>query len=893
MTSGGEVDSWELIQQKTFTRWVNSHVKKHGIEIQDLLKDLESGVVLCTLYEAISDEALGKYTVEPRNQFQKIANMDLVLKKINQFVKDVGIKVSYSSKQIMDGERRSILGMIWCLIHKFQIQGISESELSAKEGLLLWCQKATKDGKYKEFGVDIKNFSTSWRDGLAFCALIHRYRPDLINLASLDKSDAIGNLNLAFDIAQRELDILKLLDAEDLVNEIPDDKSVMTYLTGYWKKLSASDRAQKWGKKIGKIANKQKEILEMEQQYETSATQVNERIQQHRALFSDKSFEQSCASLQKALARREEYLQAQKTIPEIEKDISDLDILLGGIRVKQKSAPRFGNVFEPVPALSADATRAHMNELYQLQEEYDLALRDHIGKMKTAEQLIQKFENRTEKISEWANERIHVLNADADEVRKCSNKVELAAKLQVYDNTFTPEVLAVERSLSVAESLSVDVSHTGHESSESIQQILEQNRQMIESVKQAGQMLRDAIQNNITRIDHIVTESLRMSQNLEVLKLFLDDVCLSISEPVSSSQNVRDVQVMRQSLLELETELNSKLDLLTEAQSIHSTLSSDELYVPGEHRYSKYQISDIELQVSDVQQLIAQRKTLLDEAEVTHQQIEDALSDFEHSVQSFTKFQQEQREKISELALSNSKGSVNLEKMKDLLHEVQGVAQDILKQNDEHYQRLVHLIQVAESMDIVERMKTTQFEISSNYDTLNQYVEKIVENVQQQVFSAEQAASGSASSFTDEEMNDVREVFVHFDKDRDGALTKIDFKGACGALGEDIEESALDSIFEQYASQPELITFDEFVKYMHQVIAKQQGESKEDIIEAFKQLAKTSEGGITEADLRSVMDAEDVEFLMSQMRQNGDGTYDYQSFIHDTFGDIAPPTPVK
>jgi len=68
------------------------------------------------------------------------------------------------------------------------------------------------DDRYK--GVKIENFSTSWRNGLGFNALIHAHRPDLINYEALNPADHIGNLNNAFNVAEDKLGIIRLLDAE-------------------------------------------------------------------------------------------------------------------------------------------------------------------------------------------------------------------------------------------------------------------------------------------------------------------------------------------------------------------------------------------------------------------------------------------------------------------------------------------------------------------------------------------------------------------------------------------------------------------------------------------------------------------------------------------------------
>uniref|UniRef100_A0A8K9UKY4 Actinin alpha 3b n=1 Tax=Oncorhynchus mykiss TaxID=8022 RepID=A0A8K9UKY4_ONCMY len=198
--------AWEKQQRKTFTAWCNSHLRKAGTQIENIEDDFRNGLKLMLLLEVISGERLPKPD-KGKMRFHKIANVNKAL----DFICSKGVKlVSIGAEEIVDGNTKMTLGMIWTIILRFAIQDISVEETSAKEGLLLWCQRKT--APYRN--VNVQNFHISWKDGLALCALIHRHRPDLIDYSKLKKDDPIGNLNTAFEVAEKYLDIPKMLDAE-------------------------------------------------------------------------------------------------------------------------------------------------------------------------------------------------------------------------------------------------------------------------------------------------------------------------------------------------------------------------------------------------------------------------------------------------------------------------------------------------------------------------------------------------------------------------------------------------------------------------------------------------------------------------------------------------------
>uniref|UniRef100_A0A1I7X9L2 Spectrin beta chain n=1 Tax=Heterorhabditis bacteriophora TaxID=37862 RepID=A0A1I7X9L2_HETBA len=249
------------------------------LEIADLFVDVGDGVLLMKLLEIISGEKLGKPN-RGRMRVQKIENLNKVL----DFLKRKKIQLeNIGAEDILDRNERLILGLIWTIILRFQIDTIvieDEEERGerkhAKDALLLWCQRKTAG----YLNVRVENFTTSWRNGLAFNALIHSHRyffqmfslqefflhhffchdelylrPDLFNYNSLNPNDHIANLNNAFDVAERKLEIARLLDAEDVDTARPDEKSIITYVSLYYHHFTELTGARRVANIVGKLIN--------------------------------------------------------------------------------------------------------------------------------------------------------------------------------------------------------------------------------------------------------------------------------------------------------------------------------------------------------------------------------------------------------------------------------------------------------------------------------------------------------------------------------------------------------------------------------------------------------------------------------------------------------------
>ncbi|XP_077395269.1 uncharacterized protein clmna isoform X3 [Festucalex cinctus] len=256
----------EVVQKRTFTRWMNLHLKKCNppIEVQDLFQDIQDGRILMALLGELSGcKLLHGFKKSPHRIF-RLNNIAKVL----SFLEERNVKlVSIDAADVVDGNSSIILGLIWNIILFFQIKELTgtlrrqfpstsslssihtSSDLSncstsltgghmvttttrehskALKKLLQWVQKQTH-----KYGVTIQDFGESWRSGLAFLAVIKSIDPSLVDMRKALLRSARENLEDAFRIAHYILGIPRLLEPEDVTISTPDEQSIITYISQF------------------------------------------------------------------------------------------------------------------------------------------------------------------------------------------------------------------------------------------------------------------------------------------------------------------------------------------------------------------------------------------------------------------------------------------------------------------------------------------------------------------------------------------------------------------------------------------------------------------------------------------------------------------------------------
>ncbi|KAE8601558.1 hypothetical protein XENTR_v10013716 [Xenopus tropicalis] len=228
-------DEHNDVQKKTFTKWINARFSKSDkAPVKDLFVDLKDGRKLLDLLEGLTGTTLPKERGSTR--VHALNNVNRVLQILHQNNVEL---VNIGGTDIVDGNHKLTLGLIWSIILHWQVKDVMKAimanlqQTNSEKILLSWVRQSTRH--YNQ--VNVLNFTTSWTDGLAFNALLHRHKPDLFSWEKVVTLSPLERLDHAFSIAKKHMGIEKLLDPEDVVVQLPDKKSIIMYLTSLFEVL--------------------------------------------------------------------------------------------------------------------------------------------------------------------------------------------------------------------------------------------------------------------------------------------------------------------------------------------------------------------------------------------------------------------------------------------------------------------------------------------------------------------------------------------------------------------------------------------------------------------------------------------------------------------------------
>jgi len=398
----GNAEEWLALQNKIFTRWVAQKLAPHGIEMKDVTTGLSNGIELITLIETLSDKKFsGKLKKDAKMKPQMIDNCAQALKFMGECGVDLkGTKAS--PENLVDGGPASaILGLVWGVMIKFMKIGDDDDQLNVKDALLHWAQSQVNTYP----GVKVENLTTSWHDGLAFLALIHKFRPKIVGpWEALDAKNGPANLAKAFAGAERFFALEQYLKPDDIPKL--DEKSMMVYISEYYYGIAAQRKVDLAARRIKKLVTLTQSNDAIKARIVEGGKALRSRVQAIEARLADRTIDHTMAGARERLEgfytyKKTEKGEVLKDYLEIETKYNKLAHILRTNKRPEWKAPDSTSI----PELRALLT--HLDEEEAKRKQH---LHEELNRQVKLANINKQHLQRFEELSKWAAEKKSYLN---------------------------------------------------------------------------------------------------------------------------------------------------------------------------------------------------------------------------------------------------------------------------------------------------------------------------------------------------------------------------------------------------------------------------------------------------------------------------------------------------
>ncbi|XP_048738035.1 alpha-actinin-like isoform X1 [Ostrea edulis] len=861
--------AWEKQQKKTFTAWCNSHLRKAGTQIENIEEDFRNGLKLMLLLEVISGEQLPKPD-RGKMRFHKIANVNKAL----DFIASKGVRlVSIGAEEIVDGNPKMTLGMIWTIILRFAIQDITVEELTAKEGLLLWCQRKT--APYKN--VNVQNFHLSWKDGLAFCALIHRHRPELLDYYKLSRDNPLENLNTAFDVAEKHLDIPRMLDPEDMVNSVkPDERSVMAYVSSYYHAFSGAQQAETAANRICKVLKVNQENERLMEEYERLASDLLEWIKKTTPWLENRTTDNTLPGTQRKLEEFRDYRRKHKP-PKLE-DKARLENSFNTLQTRLRLSNR--PAYLPTEGKMVSDIANAWKGLEFAEKGFEEWLLSELQRLERLDHLAQKFRHRCQIHEEWAEGKEDMLQSQ-DYLRCGLNQLKaMKKKHEAFESDLAAHQDRVEQIAAIAQELNLLEYHDVHTVNTRCQSICDQWDRLGTLTAQRRQGL-DEAEKILEKID---TLHLDFAKRAAPFNNWLDGakedlLDIFIVHTVEEIQQLLEAhETFKQTLPEADKEFNAIMALASEVQRLANQVGLQLTDNP----YTTVDPQDIANKWADVKQLVPKRDGTLQNEMMKQQNNMRLRKQFAAKANVVGPWIENQLDAVASMGIQ-TKSSLE-EQLKKLRQYEQATAQ--YKPNIDELERYNQEIQEA----MIFENHYTQYTMETlrvGWEQLLTAVARNINEVENQILTRD------SKGISEDQMNEFRVSFNHFDKNRTRRLEPKEFKACLVSLGYNIRDDRQgDADFQRIMSIVDpnnsgYVTFEAFLDFMTRETADT--DTAEQVMQSFKILAG-DKPFITAQILRQELPPDQAEYCIQRMapysgRDAVPGALDYMSFSTALYGE--------
>ncbi|XP_024617261.1 alpha-actinin-2 isoform X2 [Neophocaena asiaeorientalis asiaeorientalis] len=675
------------------------------------------------------------------------------------------------------------------------------------------------------------------------------------------------------EIAEKHLDIPKMLDAEDIVNTPkPDERAIMTYVSCFYHAFAGAEQAETAANRICKVLAVNQENERLMEEYERLASELLEWIQRTIPWLENRTPEKTMQAMQKKLEDFRDYRRKHKP-PKVQEKCQ-LEINFNTLQTKLRISNR--PAFMPSEGKMVSDIAGAWQRLEQAEKGYEEWLLNEIRRLERVEHLAEKFRQKASTHETWAYGKEQILLQKDYESASLTEVRALLRKHEAFESDLAAHQDRVEQIAAIAQELNELDYHDAVNINDRCQKICDQ----WDRLGTLTQKRREALERTEKLLETIDQLHLEFAKRAAPFNNWMEGAMEDLQDMfiVHSIEEIQSLitahEQFKATLPEADGERQSILAIQNEVEKV---IQSYSIRISSSNPYSTVTVDEIRSKWDKVKQLVPIRDQSLQE-ELARQHANERLRrQFAAQANAIGPWIQNKMEEIARSSIQIT-GALEdqMNQLKQYEHNIINYKNNIDKLEGDH-----QLIQEALVFDN-KHTNYTMEHIRVGWELLLTTIARTINEVETQILMRD------AKGITQEQMNEFRASFNHFDRRKNGLMDHEDFRACLISMGYDLGEAEFARIMTLVDPNGQgTVTFQSFIDFMTRETADT--DTAEQVIASFRILASDKPYILAE-ELRRELPPDQAQYCIKRMpAYSGPGSVpgalDYAAFSSALYGE--------
>ncbi|XP_038670305.1 alpha-actinin-2-like isoform X3 [Scyliorhinus canicula] len=664
-----------------------------------------------------------------------------------------------------------------------------------------------------------------------------------------------------------------MLDAEDIVNTPkPDQRAIMTYVSCFYHAFAGAEQAEMAANRICKILAVNQDNEKAMGEYERLASELLQWIQRTIPWLENRSPEKTMQAMQQKLEDFRDYRRLHK--PPKTQEKCQLEINFNTLQTKLRISNR--PAFMPSEGKMVSDIAGAWQRLEHAEKGYEEWLLNELRRLERLEHLAEKFRQKALIYEVWSHGKDYMLVQKDYESASLTDVRALLRKHEAFESDLAAHQDRVEQIAAIAQELNELDYHNAVEINARCQKVCDQ----WDSFGTLTQKRRDALERAEKLRETIDQLFLEFAKRAAPFNNWMEGAMEDLQDMfiVHSIEEVQSLitahEQFKSTLPEADSERQAILGILNEVQKITQTYS---ISSTASNPYTMISCKEISAKWDKMKQLIPQRDATLQEELVRQQSNERLRRQFASQANIIGPWIQR---KMEEIAQSSIEISGTLEDQMNQLKQLEEVTINY-KPNVDKLEGDHQLIQEALIFDN-KHTNYTMEHIRVGWEMLLTTIARTINEIETQILTRD------AKGITQQQMNEFRSSFSHFDRKKNGAMEPDDLRACLISMGFDLGEAEFARIMNLVdPNNTGLVSFQSFISFMTRETADT--DTADQVVASFRILAGDKPYILVE-ELRRELPSEQAEYCIASMPpyrgpEAIPGALDYASFSTALYGE--------